>query len=311
MEKKYPSTFEMIRGHGLIAMLVPLLISTSMAFIITGQLNTPGLLLAALVGFSIHISMNVYNDIYDTKQGSDTLDSSKSFFSGGSAVLVSNPELEGKMFTIARAGLLLGFLGTLGLMYVSEAHLWLVFIFIFLTASFLSKYYTARPFKFAYRGLGEIVVWFGFGPLAILLGAAAQGVPFHPLILSIMPVTGLSTLLFSWSGEMVDMPYDMKANKRGLVLRIGLKNSIYMLFIFHMLLTINVLFVSYLLRDGWILVLAMIPYLIMLPKIFADFRGSVRDRENVLKGAKMNFFSFLVFSLSIMLGFIMMALNSI
>ncbi len=311
MENKHPGTFEMIRGHGLIAMLVPLLISTCMAIIITGRLNTSGLLLAAVVGFSIHISMNVYNDIYDTKQGSDTLDSSKSLFSGGSAILLSNPELEGKMFTIARAGLLVGFLGTLGLMYVSEYHLWPVFIFIYLTASFLSKYYTARPFKFAYRGLGEIVVWFGFGPLAILLGAAAQGVPFHPLILSIMPITGISTLLFAWSGEMVDMPYDMQANKRGLVLRIGLKNSIYVLFILHMLLIGNVLFVSYILTDGWIIVLTMIPYLIILPKIFADLRGSTEHRTKVLKGAKMNFFSFLIFSLTIMLGFIMMALKSI
>lgn len=215
----------MTRITGLIAMLFPLLISTAVAMFITGNLNIPGLFLAAVVGFSIHISMNVYNDIYDTKQGSDSLSSSKNLFSGGSATLIKNPELEGKMFTIARTGLFIGLLGTLGLIWISEIHLWPVFIFIFLTASFLSKYYTAEPFKFAYRGLGEIVVWFGFGPLAILLGSAAQGVPFHPLIISIMPITGLTTLIFSWSGELADMPYDIKAKKRGLVLRLGIKRA--------------------------------------------------------------------------------------
>lgn len=71
------------------------------------------------------------------------------------------------MSTIARAGLALGFLGTLGLIHI-RPDLWPIFIFIFVTAAFLSKYYTAEPFKLAYRGLGEIVVWAGFLAMALV-----------------------------------------------------------------------------------------------------------------------------------------------
>jgi 1,4-dihydroxy-2-naphthoate octaprenyltransferase len=308
MADECPSTFEMIRAYGLLAMVAPLVISTAVAIIVTGGFDRLGLLFAAVVGFSIHISMNIYNDIYDTKQGCDTLESGQSVFSGGSAVIVKYPELEGRMFAIARAGLVVGFLGTLGLLYISERELWPLFIFLYLAAAFLSKYYTAKPFKFAYRGLGEIVVWLGFGPFAILLYAAAQGIPFHPMIVSIMPITGLSTLIFAWGGEMVDMPYDRKAGKRGLVLRLGLKNGIYGLLILHVLLITNVVFAAYLFTNGWILLLVLVPYLLLLPKIFALLTAGLENEEKIYKGARLNFFSFVVFSVMIMAGFIAITL---
>lgn len=298
----------MIRAYGLLAMLAPLVISTSVTVIVTGGFSLQGLVLAAVVGFSIHISMNIYNDIYDTKQGCDTLESGQSMFSGGSAVIVRDPGLEGKMFTIARAGLVVGLLGTLGLLYISEMELWPLFIFLFLTATFLSKYYTAEPFKFAYRGLGEIVVWLGFGPFAILLYAAAQGIPFHPMIVSIMPITGLSTLIFAWGGEMVDMPYDRKAGKCGLVLRMGLKNSIYGLLILYILLIANVIFTAYLFTTGWILLLALVPYILLLPKVFILLMKGLKHEGKIYEGARLNFFSFVVFSIMIMTGFVIIAL---
>lgn len=308
MADECPSTFELIRAYGLLAMLVPLTISTAIAVLVTGGLSLWGLFFASVVGFSIHISMNIYNDIYDTKQGCDTLDSGKSLFSGGSAAMVADPGLEGKMFMIARSGLFIGFLGTLGLIYISEPELWPIFVFIFVTAAFLSKYYTAEPFKFAYRGLGEIVVWAGFGPFAILLGAAAQGIPFHPLEVSIMPVTGLSTLIFAWGGEMVDMPYDLKAGKRGLVIRMGLKNGIYGLFVLHFLLIANIVFAAYLFTNGWVLLLALVPYLLLLPRIFILLREGLGNREKLYEGARLNFFSFVAFSATIMAGFVAIAL---
>ncbi|TGC06935.1 prenyltransferase [Methanolobus halotolerans] len=308
MTDRCPGTFEIIRAYGLLAMVVPLTISTAIAVIVTGGFNLSGLLLAAVVGFSIHISMNVYNDIYDTKQGCDTLDSGESIFSGGSAVMVKDPGLEGKLFTIARAGLVVGLLGTLGLLYISERELWPVFIFIFLAAAFLSKYYTAEPVKLAYRGLGEISIWLGFGPFAILLGAAAQGIPFHPLVITIMPATGLSTLIFAWGGQIVDMPYDRKAGKLGLVIRLGgLKSGTYGLMVLHAMLITNIIFAAYVFSNGWILILALVPYIALLPKVFALLMTGMEIRENVYEGARLNFFSFVVFSVTIMAGFFLMA----
>lgn len=83
-EKGKPGFFKIIRVGGLIAMVPPLLIGTIVAFYIRGSVNLISFFLACIVGFSLNISMNVYNDIYDTDQGSDSLESSGSLFSGGS-----------------------------------------------------------------------------------------------------------------------------------------------------------------------------------------------------------------------------------
>jgi len=308
MKSIEPTFFNLVRGHGLIAMLAPLLISTSTTYMITNEIYILNFFLACIVGFSLHISMNVYNDIYDTKQGSDTLESSKNLFSGGSAYLINYPNLEQKMFFIARTGIILAFFGILGLLFVSDSELWPIFIFIFITATFLSKYYTASPIKFAYRGLGEIVVWFGFGPLAVLLGAAAQGIVIHPLIFAIMPLTGISTLIFSLSGEMVDRPYDIKAGKNGLVIRIGVKKSIVIVLLLHILLILNIAIISTLIENkGWYLFLFLMPYFLLLPKTFSFLLKGVDDRVNLVKGAKFNFNTFVVFSMMTIIGFITLA----
>ncbi len=307
MSKK-PNILEMSRAPFLFAIVVPLAISTLLSVYITGKLNLLGLVFASIIGVSLHVSTNVYNDIYDTKQGADTSRSSKNEFSGGSGILLSHPKMEKSMFTLARVGIVIGAFGYVGLLAISETKFWPILTFIFLVSAFLSKYYTAEPFKFAYRGLGEIVVWIGFGPLAVLLGAIGQNVGFHPYIVSIMPITGLSTLFIVWMGQIVDLPDDKAAGKRGLVARIGLKRSIYGLFVIHLLALANVIFVSYLLNPGDLLLIALIPHAILLSLIFKKIHQNRTDRSLMKEISKLNFTLYLLFSVSLIIGFLFQVL---
>jgi len=301
MEK--PGFLKMIRIGGLIAMIPPLLIGTIVAFRIQGNVDLTSFLLACIVGFSLHISMNVYNDIYDTEQGSDTLESSRSLFSGGSGALIENPGLKDKMLWISRFGILIAFLGTLGLLYLLETGLWPGMISVFGSMAFLSKFYTAEPIKLAYRSLGEITVWFGFGPLAILLATTAQGVGFDHLVLLTMPITGLSTLTFSWGGEMADMPYDREAGKIGLAIRIGIEKSVYVLAALHILIILNVYVISQITGTGHFMFVPLIPYVISVSIAFKTLLEDPSDRKNILKGTKINFIGFLIFSAGIIFSF--------
>src|SRR3989304_2409243 len=80
--------------------------------------------------------------------------------------------------------------------------------------------YTAPPLKFVYRGLGEIAVAIGFGPL-MLLGAyvvQAQGaLRWEPFVAS-MPVALLVALIL-YVNEIPDRRADARAGKRTLPLR--------------------------------------------------------------------------------------------
>lgn len=304
MSDQRPALFDIVRAPGLLATLVPLVMGTSAAVMVTGELHLIGALLATTVGISIHLSMNVYNDIYDTRQGSDSLESSQCFFSGGSGVLITNPELESTMFLIARAGIFVGLLGTIGLIFFTEGGFWPVFVIVYAIAAFLSKYYTAAPVALSYRGLGEIAVFIAFGPLAILLAAASQGVLWDPLLLMIMPITGAVPLIVTLNGQIVDLPYDQAAGKKGLVMFLGLRRALHLTAVLCILLVANVLIIAHLLPGGWITTLFMIPFIIPLPLAFHHLYNGLEERDTLIRGAGVLFASLILCAISLMAVFV-------
>jgi 1,4-dihydroxy-2-naphthoate octaprenyltransferase len=92
-----PSIFKMIKAPFLTSVTAPLAAGTLLCVKITGLINIPGFIIVLISGILIHIATNVYNDIYDTLQGTDSVNVERNEFSGGSGVLQSHPELSGKM----------------------------------------------------------------------------------------------------------------------------------------------------------------------------------------------------------------------
>jgi len=293
-----------MRLQGLLATVSPLVVGTVAAVTVTGELLPAALALAALVGFSLHVSMNVYNDVYDTRQGSDSIESSRSMFSGGSGALLENPEMEGTMLSIARGGLAVAAVGTLGLMWISDVSLWPLFIGIYALSAFLSKYYSAGPIKLAYRGAGEFFVWLAFGPMAVLLAAAAQGLPFHEHVVAVMPLCGIVTLMVALNGQMVDLPFDARAGKVGIVLRIGLRRSLRLMALLHLAATANLLLAAAIFSGGWILLFSLLVYLPLLPLAFRSMREGLHDADALYRGATLNFAALVAFSVALMAVFL-------
>ncbi len=297
------SLLEMVRAPFLSAIIFPLVLGTLIAVSITGSFNLVGYILAMVIGVSLHISTNVYNDIYDTKQGADDLDSQKSDYSGGSGILVNEPGLEETMFLIARSGIVVGLLATVLLSFFVDPALWPYLVLIFIVSSFLSKYYTAPPFKFAYRGMGEIMVWLGFGPLAILLASVGQNLGLHPVIITAMPITGLSTLFIVWMGEMIDLKTDRAAGKRGLVARFGKKKGAIGYIFIHVVAVINVVILGlYMMNPGWPLLIAILPHAYLLPRNWMKIREGLFDDEVMTEVSRSNFLIYASFSLTLLLG---------
>jgi len=302
--EKEPGFLEMIRAPFLFAIIVPLFSGTLVSVSITGQFNLMGFLLVLVIGLSLHITTNVYNDIYDTKQGADNESSMKSEFSGGSGIIVERPGVLPKMFTIARGGIVVGVLGSVLLMFFIEKRLWLNLWIIIAICVFLSKYYTADPIKFAYRGFGEIVVWIGFGPLAVLLAGIGQNLFYHPVLISITPITGFGTLFIVWMGEMVDLPTDRDGGKHGLVARMGFKRSRYGLIGIHTFATINVILVmTVFLNPGWPLLIAVIPHIVLISILWIKLKGITSHGEKIKPISRLNFKVYAAFSLLLIGGY--------
>jgi 1,4-dihydroxy-2-naphthoate octaprenyltransferase len=86
--------------------------------------------------------------------------------------------------------------------------------------------YTAPPLKFVYRGLGEIAVAFGFGPLMLLGAYVVQTrglLTWEPVIAS-LPIALLVALIL-YVNEIPDRRGDARAGKRTLPVRLP-KNAV-------------------------------------------------------------------------------------
>ncbi|MEM2766572.1 MAG: prenyltransferase, partial [Candidatus Caldarchaeum sp.] len=81
--------------------------------------------------------------------------------------------------------------------------------------------YTAPPVKLAYRGLGEIAVGIGFGPIIVLGSHYVQAQTFSvQALLASIPI-GVLILLILYVNEIPDAPYDAAAGKRTLITKLN------------------------------------------------------------------------------------------
>ena len=266
-KSKKPGILRMIRAPFLSSIMAPLFAGILLSYSINGSLNVWGAILVIIIGLGLHIATNVYNDIYDTIQGTDKVNVHRNESSGGSGVLQDFPEMMPKMFFLARISLVIALVVTIALTFFIEKELWPLLWGLYLLSAFFSKYYTAPPVKLAYRGLGEVSVWFAFGPMAVLIAAVSQNIGFHPQVLLLMPATGLSTLSILLVGQLIDVDADKKGGKHGVASRLGTRATSYIYLFVQLAIILNVvlLFANYP-GKSCPLLMALMPYMFLFPK---------------------------------------------
>ena len=173
--------------------------------------------LLTLVGASFaHLAINVTNDVFDTLSGADEANPTPTQFSGGSRVAIYDLVSVRALAALAAALYLAA--GAIGLVLVavtgSTTLLW-----IGMAGIAIGLAYTAPPLKLVYRGLGEIAVLLGFGPIMLLGAYVVQSgrIDTEPLVLSLVP--GILTALILFVNEIPDRRSDAVAGKRTLPTR--------------------------------------------------------------------------------------------
>jgi 1,4-dihydroxy-2-naphthoate polyprenyltransferase len=310
MSNELPNFAQMIRAGFLSSIIAPLLAGSFIAAHINDTFNPLTFLLVMIMGLALHIATNVYNDIYDTLQGNDTVNIHRNEFSGGSGIIVNHPQLQSTMFTIARLSLIVALLAAVVLTALIPRYLWPHLWGLYILSAFFAKYYTAAPVKLAYRGWGEISVWFAFGPMAILIAAIGQGVAFHPAILAAMPATGLSTLSILLLGQLIDLQADELATKWGVAVRVGTRFTACLFIFIHILIILNMGWLSMFFMDfGKIFWIVWLPYLFVLPSLTRNVLKFHDDPKKLKSAAKSNvklhLLFFLLYAVSSLLLFLL------
>ena len=218
MRRKVSSWLVAVRTVSLTASIVPILLGTAVARLATGSVEWGYLLLALLAGVAIQAGTNLCNDYCDHRSGND--EGNREFvrpFSGGSRViqlgLLSPLEvLTGTLLLCLLAALI-------GLYLAWERGPFVLALGVVGLASGI--FYTAGPFRWASRGIGEALVGLNYGVLMTLGGyfVQAQRLDWQPVVAA-LPLA-LLIIAVLYINEFPDYGADRASGKRTLVVRLG------------------------------------------------------------------------------------------
>lgn len=182
----------------------------------------PVLFIITLLGvLFLHAGTNVVNDYFDYRSGTDKTNKNRSPFNGGSPFVVEGVLSPEEIYRAAIAFFVAG--GAIGLVLaftVTSAILPLG-----LLGAALGYFYTSPKVNLAAKGLGEVAVGMGFGPLVVGGAYIVQTGSFAWLpFIAGLPI-GLLVGLILFVNQFPDMEPDAHAGKTHWVVRMGLEKA--------------------------------------------------------------------------------------
>ncbi|NEQ40089.1 MAG: 2-carboxy-1,4-naphthoquinone phytyltransferase [Okeania sp. SIO3I5] len=154
---------------------------------------------------------NITNDVFDSETG---IDKNKHH---------SLVNLTGNKDLIFWLGNLCLFLGILGIVMISWWLQDLTVIGLILLCCFLGYVYQGPPFRLGYQGLGEILCFFAFGPLAISAAYYSQTQDWSINSLTASIIIGITTTIILFCSHFHQVKDDLAAGKRSPIVRMGTK----------------------------------------------------------------------------------------
>ncbi|MBN4000687.1 2-carboxy-1,4-naphthoquinone phytyltransferase [Nostoc sp. LPT] len=189
--------------------IMPIWVGTAVAFAETKIFN--GVVFSTFVAAAILILAweNISNDVFDSETG---IDQNKHH---SLVNLTGNKPL---IFWIGNLCLGLGLLGILAIAFWQQD---LTVIGIILLCCGLGYTYQGPPFRLGYQGLGEIICFFAFGPLAVEAASYSQTQTWSMTSLAASVIVGIATTLILFCSHFHQVKDDIAAGKRSPIVRLG------------------------------------------------------------------------------------------
>ena len=279
--------------------ILPVLIAGAAAYS-GGSFKPLYLVITLVAAAAVQIGLTMFNDTLDFQYGTDkcTLDA-KNPFSGGSGVLASGcikPKqamsvIVGLYVIALLCGIYFAFAAGIESLYIAGI------------GAFISLAYSAKPFRLAYRGLGELAMLIGYGPVltAWAYFVHAGTVTTNIILAGIIPGLCMWTMILI--NEIPDYAEDKAAGKKNLTHRLTPKGSKNL---FIASLAVIYIYIAVLLAAGVLPPLASLAFL-GIPLAVTAGRTAHREYTDPLKIAKANKYMVLIYSLTnaaIAIGFL-------
>ncbi len=256
--------------------LLPFFLGTVIAWSDGVAINITVFSLSSVAVLVIMVATFLVNEYFDYE--TDAVNNGFHRLSGGSRILVLN--LVPRKQALYSAYWLFGLAAIIGLILYFGFKTGPLTMPLGALAIFFGYFYTAKPFKLSYRGIGELSILFTCGWLATILGYYLQTGEINLIVSLISIPESISIFLLILINEIPDMQSDSISNKRNLVVILGKQNAL--------------LLYSSILVSCWIAMLAIIPFgvawitgifsLVLLPIIILnlfDVRKNPSDRQTL------------------------------
>ncbi|MBD2090405.1 2-carboxy-1,4-naphthoquinone phytyltransferase [Microcoleus sp. FACHB-1515] len=193
--------------------IMPIWLGTAIAYAETKSLHTGIFSVFLLSAIFILAWENLHNDLFDSETGIDKNKHHSVVNLTGNKALV---------FWLGNLCLSLGIAGILAIAWWQQD---LTILGLISLCCLLGYLYQGPPFRLGYRGLGEILCFFSFGPLAVAAAYYSQTQAWSLTSLLASIILGVSTSLILFCSHFHQVKDDLAAGKRSPIVRLGTKRS--------------------------------------------------------------------------------------
>jgi len=258
--------------------LFPLVLGAVAGFRVSGNFEPAALLLALLATMFIMLVTYWTGEVYDYEVDVLSARLEKNRFSGGTLVLQSTGLPRDRVLkaalTVAVLTLLAGIGLSWGMGYGPS---------LFLAGgigAFMGFFYSTPPFRWAYRGLGEIFIAIAYGWLPVAVGYYLHVREWDPATIFVYgtPVA-ISIFMVILINEFPDYPADRQVAKRNLVVRLGREGAAKLYALAGALFSLSVLAPVLAGERAFLYVLPVLPLAVF--NGVDVLRGGWRDRDRL------------------------------
>ncbi len=274
--------------------IIPIWVGTAVAFAETRIINTAIFSTFLLSAIWIVAWLNLSNDVFDSETG---IDENKAHS------LVNLTGNKALIFWLSNLFLAAGILGIIAIAWWQRDF---TVIAIVLLCCALGYSYQGPPFRLGYQGLGEVICFVTFGPMAVAAAYYSQAQTWSLNSLSASVIVGIVTSIILFCSHFHQVKDDVAAGKRSPIVRLGTKRGAQLLpWLCGSIYALTSLFVLLGNFPIWtLLVFASLPFALKLSKHVLENHNQPDKVSNCkFIAVAMHFFSGFLLGLGFIFGY--------